>query len=154
MPAGFREACQHGLVLFSRLALGAHAGASPHGPGVGEPRAQPASNADLREGRATCPMPPGSRVSRMDPPRYVAPLARVSASSVGVSLLSLVWAGKEQISDHLPNSFSVLNELLVGLNQSDKLNKGNIFPAPAGEAVALQAGFAHQKTSTRGLSSF
>lgn len=57
-----------------------------------------------------------SCVSRMDPLRYVAPFARVSASSKGVSPLSLLWAGKEQISNHLPNSVSILNELLVGLN--------------------------------------
>lgn len=81
-------------------------------------------------------------------------LNQVPAFSIGVSCLSLLWAGKKQINDRLPNSFSVLNKLVIGLNHSNKLNKGNIFPAPAGEAVALQAGFAHQKTSTRGLSSF
>lgn len=48
----------------------------------------------------------------------------------------------------------VLNKLRIGLNHSNKLNKGNIFPAPAGEAVALQAGLAHQRASIRGLSSF
>lgn len=56
--------------------------------------------------------------------------------------------------DHLPSGSSVLNKLRIGLNHSNKLNKGNIFSAPAGEAVALQAGLAHQKTSIRGPSSF
>lgn len=81
-------------------------------------------------------------------------LRQVPVFPVGLFCLSLLCVGKKQISNHLPNSFSVLNELVIGLNQSNKLNKGNIFPIPAGEAVALHTGFAHQKTSTRGLSSF
>lgn len=111
-------------------------------PGLSLPEARtrgraagcPASRPAARAHAAQQPL-----VSRMDPPRYVPPvdnLKRALRSPWGFRLL-LLWAGEKQISDHLPNSFSVLNTLVIGLNQSNKLSEGNIFPAPAGEAVAL-----------------
>lgn len=157
MPAGFRETGQHGLVLFSWLALGALAGASRHGPwvaGLGLPRVPAGGRAAWAPGhQPAAPRPLGAAGTH---PGTCPP------GTASAGCLRGPWASHAFLCHRLARSklgiicqaVPLFSTNSIGLNHSNKLNKGNIFSAPAGEAVALQAGLAHQRTSIRGSSSF